>query len=347
AIVFLSVKQDRKAICDILDKEGIAIFGATTAGEFTDKGVEKDSAAILLIDLDPGAFEIVHEEFGAEKAFNIAKNIGRKGLERFRNPGFVISASDIHQEGKEIVDGILETSGTTTLIGGMAGDDTYEKTTIFSNGFHSHSGLIALIIDLDKVSMKGRAVSGWKPVGTEKEVTKLEDNWILTIDNQPALDVLINFLGMDIEQNTTDKELRDITLNFPLKFYLENKGTLFVPPLMFNKETKGIMVPRNIPEGSKFRFTLPPDFDVIDKVIQSARDIKVEGLDSADAMIIFSCIGRLMTLGPLVNEEIKGLNEVWNVPMAGFFSYGEFGSLSGGAPDYVGTMCSWVALKEK
>ncbi|MCK5101169.1 MAG: FIST C-terminal domain-containing protein, partial [Cyclobacteriaceae bacterium] len=113
------------------------------------------------------------------------------------------------------------------------------------------------------------------------------------------------------------------------------------------KETKGIMVPRGIPEGSKFRFTLPPDFDVIDKVIQSARDIKKEGLDSADAEIIFSCIGRLMTLGPLVNEEIKGLTEVWRAPMAGFFSYGEFGSAPGGTPDFIGTSCSWVALKEK
>lgn len=33
AIVFLSIKQDRESICKLLDKNGIAIFGATTAGE--------------------------------------------------------------------------------------------------------------------------------------------------------------------------------------------------------------------------------------------------------------------------------------------------------------------------
>jgi len=32
AIVFLSVKQDRNAVCKILDKENIAVFGATTNG---------------------------------------------------------------------------------------------------------------------------------------------------------------------------------------------------------------------------------------------------------------------------------------------------------------------------
>ena len=34
AIVFLSISQDRKTICKILDDAGISIFGATTNGEF-------------------------------------------------------------------------------------------------------------------------------------------------------------------------------------------------------------------------------------------------------------------------------------------------------------------------
>ena len=34
AIVFISIKQDRKAVCEILHKEGIDIIGATSSGEF-------------------------------------------------------------------------------------------------------------------------------------------------------------------------------------------------------------------------------------------------------------------------------------------------------------------------
>jgi len=34
AIVFLSVSQDRKAVCKVLSDAGIKIFGATTNGEF-------------------------------------------------------------------------------------------------------------------------------------------------------------------------------------------------------------------------------------------------------------------------------------------------------------------------
>ena len=347
AVVFISVKQNREEITEMLDKKGISIFGATTAGEFTDKGVEKDSVAILLLDLDTAAFEVICTKLTSESASEDAKNIGTRGIEKFSNPGFIISASDLQQEGQAIADGILETSQTSTIIGGMAGDDTYEKTTVFSNGFFSHSGIIALVIDLDKIAMEGYAISGWEPAGTEKIVTKSEDGWILEIDNQPALDVLINFLGIDINANTTDEELRETTVTFPLQVFVEEDKSMFVPPLAFNQETRGIMVPRGVPVGTKIKFTVPPDFDVVDRVIQSAKDVKNESLQSADAMIIFSCVGRLMTLGPLVNEEVNGLDEVWNVPMAGFFSYGEFGSDKGGTPDFVGTTCSWVALKEK
>jgi len=310
AFVFISVKQDYHAISQLLDEKDISIFGATAAGEFTDKGVEKDAVAILLIELDRDVFEIVHSDSSLVITSEAAKNIGAKGKEKFSKPGFIISCSDIQQEGKEIADGIIETSRTNTIIGGMAGDDTYEKTTVFSNGFHSHSGIIALIIDQDKVSMKGQAVSGWKPVGTEKTVTKSLDNWILEIDDQPALDVLTNFLGMEIDANTTDEELREITVTFPFQVFINNKP-LLVPPIAYNQETRGIMIPRGLSEGTKMKFTLPPDFEVIDTVIQSAIDVRNEGMESVDAMIIFSCIGRLMTLGPLVNDEINGLDEVW------------------------------------
>ena len=75
--------------------------------------------------------------------------------------------------------------------------------------------------------------------------------------------------------------------------------------------------------------------------------MKENNFPEADALLIFSCIGRLASLGPMVSEEIDGLAKTWNVPMAGFFTFGEFGRVDGGQPNFHGTTCSWVALKEK
>ena len=60
-----------------------------------------------------------------------------------------------------------------------------------------------------------------------------------------------------------------------------------------------------VPQGSSIRFSLPPDFDVVDTVIESAQKIKDTTLRDADAMIVFSCIGRFSTLGPLIEDVYK------------------------------------------
>ena len=51
AIVFLSISQDREGICNFLDKRGLAIFGATSNGEFINGEMEKNSIAIILLDI--------------------------------------------------------------------------------------------------------------------------------------------------------------------------------------------------------------------------------------------------------------------------------------------------------
>ena len=118
------------------------------------------------------------------------------------------------------------------------------------------------------------------------------------------------------------------------------------PFLLWNTEDQSIMVGGPVKEGSLFRFSLPPDLEVIDSVIESSMALKENELPDADAMLIFSCIGRL-SLGPMSSSELDGLTATWNKPMAGFFSLGEFGKLDDSRPEFHGTTVSWVALKEK
>lgn len=79
-------------------------------------------------------------------------------------------------------------------------------------------------------------------------------------------------------------------------------------------------------EGSLFRFSLPPDYEVIDAVIESAKTIKKNELPEADAMVVFSCVGRLSQLGPMLSAELDGLASTWNKPMAGFSRWENMGN---------------------
>jgi hypothetical protein len=119
------------------------------------------------------------------------------------------------------------------------------------------------------------------------------------------------------------------------------------PAIFFNPSDQSVMIPGGVKEGDHFRFSLPPDFDVIDKVIDSTRIMKEKEMSECDVLMVFSCVGRLGTFGPLISTEIEGLASTWGKPMIGYFSLGEFGKLDDGRCELQGTTVSWVALKEK
>ena len=120
-----------------------------------------------------------------------------------------------------------------------------------------------------------------------------------------------------------------------------------LPDLFPNTEDNSVMLAEAVPEGSVFRFSMPPDFEVIDMVIKSSVEVKEKEMPDADALVIFSCIGRLGSLGPMASKAVEGLAATWHRPMIGLYSLREFGRVANGDPEFHGTTVSWVALKEK
>lgn len=349
AIVFLSIKQDREAICHLLEEKNIAIFGATTAGEFIDGEIGEESTAIMLLDMKPENFKMIHVESGDLETRELAKKVGEEGLASFSNPAFIVASGGISTDGEMIIRGIEDAIGpAATIFGGLAGDDfTMTGTYVFTNGKYQINGLVVLILDEDHVQVAGLATSGWRPVGTVRTITKSEGNVVYTIDNQPALDVVIKYMGV----NENIDELKDVIVNvgseFPMQIQRDGAEPVIRAPLFANKEDRSLVCAGSVPQGSKVRFSLPPDYTVIEKVIEECKTVKENEMPAADAMIMFSCKARHLSLGPMVSDEIDSIKEVWNAPMAGFFSYGEMGKATKGKHEFHNNTCSLVVLAEK
>lgn len=211
AIVFISIKQDRKAVCEILAAQDIDVFGATSCGEFVDGHQSKGEIAILLMDLSRDSYAIVFEDMGARSIQAVAKQVASSAI------------------------------------------------------------------------------------------TERENSHEILIKSPMNIDYEENALVMDLEMK----------------------------------------------EGETFWFSVPPDFDIVAEIIDEAKEVKNAAGADADALLVFSCAGREPALGPLVTMENEGLAEVWKSPMAGFFTYGEFGRAKNGKQHIHSTACSWVALKEK
>jgi hypothetical protein len=357
AIVFLSVKQDRDAISKLLDEKGIQVFGATTAGEFIDGEIEAGSIVILLLDMNPAHFKIEFLETSQATAYEDATILGVMGRENFTNPAFIIANSGVALDGEPFVEGIIQgfqQSASTknqeiTIFGGKAGDDlALESTFVFTNGKSNDCALVALIIDENKIDVKGIATCGWKAIGTTKTVTKSEGNIVYTIDDKPALDMLMNYLGVEIKQED-NKEIVTFLSSwyYPLQVERENVDPVIRTAMFANREERALICSGKVPQGSKIRFSLPPDFDSIDTVVADCTGIKEEAQPEADALIMFSCVSRYLSFGIVMKEEIEQVQNIWGAPMAGFFSYGEYGKSKNGKYDYHNNTCCLVILKEK
>jgi len=349
AIVFLSVSQNRDEICGILDKENIAIFGATTSGEFIDEVTEKGSVAILLLDIKKEHFQIYLEEYPEKNYRETAAGIAKKALIEFSKPAFLISGSNMETDAEQLLFGFEDAVGKeVNVYGGMASDDyTFTEQFVFTNGKESKQGIIALALDEDKILIKGKATCGWKAVGTEKTVTKSEGNHVYTVDDVPVLDLTAKYGGLVDVSPENSGLLLEIAANLPLQLQREKGDPVMRPGLVIDWSDRSFYCSGSVPQGSKVRFSIPPDFDVMEKVVQGIEELKENEMPQADAVVVFSCAGRILAFGPMMNMEIEGIKKVWNVPMAGMFSNAELARATGGNLEMHNITTCCVVLKEK
>src|SRR5205809_3832004 len=176
AIVFMSVKQNRNGVCDILNNAGIAIYGCTTNGEFIDENLSKESIVILLLDINPKHFAVFFEEYPGKNYREVTRSIAHKAKDRFAKPAFLIAGSNMETDAEELLLGFQDVIGEhANVYGGMAGDDMmFVEQFVFTNGHESSRGIVAIALDEENVIIRGRATCGWKAVGTPKTVTKSE-----------------------------------------------------------------------------------------------------------------------------------------------------------------------------
>jgi len=349
AIVFMSLKLDIDAVCELLNEEGIQIFGATSSGEFINSEIEEESIVIMLLDMNPAYFKLLFLEAGDSSEYEIANQLGKEGNTAFANAAFIIASGWSNEmDGEEIIKGIEEGfGGGATIFGGMAGDDlSLTGPKAFTHGKSSTKGLVALIIDGDRVELSGVATCGWKPIGITKTVTKSEGNIVYTIDDKPALDLVIKYLGLDLEEQFNNTVF-NLGAYYPLQLERKDAPAVMRTAQMGNVEDRSLICAGNVPQGSKVRFSLPPDFDVIDTVVEECTEVKEEHLQGADAVIMFSCISRYLSFGVMTSEEIERVQAVWKAPLVGFFSYGEYGKSKRGKHEFHNNTCCVVALKEK
>lgn len=347
AITMVSLQMDRGILSKILTDQDIAVFGATTNGNFTGKDIDLAASSILLLEINPDYFTILIAGYPGKNYREVAAGMAAKALEKIKNPAFLIAGSHIETDAEQLLLGFADIAGENVNIHGcMAGDNfTFKDQYVFSGGQETDRGIVMLALDQGKIDIKGRAICGWKAAGTVRTVTKSEGNHVYTVDDIPVLDLTAKYGGLTITKESDFSA--KVAFALPLQLQREKGDPVMRPGLMIDWNDHSFYCSGAVPQGSKIRFSLPPGFDVIEKVISGCRQLKQEEMPHADAVIIFSCAGRYITFGPLISEEIEGMQTVWNAPTVGMFSNAELARATGGNLEMHNLMACVVALRER
>ncbi len=347
AIVFLPKKNEVQNISDIFDKKGISIFGVSSFGQFIDKDHDTDSVAVMLLEIKPEYFKIEFRETGNSTTKEIAKAIGEIGKKTFSKPAFIVASGGIRTDGEKIVEGIQEAAGeNATLFGGLAASDfKIMETFVFSNGKISENGLLALILNEEKISVRGHAAGGSQPIGIYHIITKSDGNIVYSIDDQPALDLVLRYCGKGTDQLKKQTDMLNIASYFQIQLDRENASPIMRTPMYANFDDRSLLFAGGLPQGSKVKFSILPGFEVVDNLVAEFTEYS-KNAANADAIILFSCAGREFAFGPYMSDEIDRLNKIWDAPMIGLFSFGEIGRGQDGKYEFYNMTCSLALLKE-
>jgi hypothetical protein len=347
AVVFLSNSGEMSGVQSLMKRHGIMVFGSSSGSEFVDGDIETASIVALLLDLNSEYFRLILEESPDGQSLGAAKRIGVAGIKAFAKPAFLVISGGLLANGDEIIDGLHGTAGPeVTIIGGLASDDyKMVSTYVFTADHVSYDGILSLVLNEDRVGIHGVAVGGWRPVGIEHVVTKSERNIVWTIDNEPAIEFIARYAGLNVDDLKSASDLR-LSNNFQLQLLREDRNAVMRTPMSYLNEDKSIVFAGSMPEGSKVRLCLLPGFEVIQETLDEFKEYHTV-YPKADAMIMFSCAGRQMCLGPFISEEIEGVMDIWESPMVGFFCYGEIGRVKGRRCEHHNMTCSLAILTEK
>jgi hypothetical protein len=339
AIVFSSVVHNLTEVGAAFAKFNIEVFGASTSGEITNDEVHERSIAVMLLDISRDAYRLNVFDGKGKTSNQVGQSVAEWAETVYDDPAFMVISAGLRADGEQIVKGIISTMGRQVpLFGGVAGDDLRrEETFVFNASQVIANGVLALIFDQNAIEFQGVAISGWKGIGTPKTITKAEGNIVYRIDNEPALDVYNKYLNLGGDYN--------LAAEYPIRL-IRDDGSSVMRAVRRVNEDKSIVFAGTVPEGEKVRFSMAPGFEVIEHTLEHMSEFSKQNPRS-DAIVLFSCKGRHLALGPMVDDEISGIRKLWKVPLVGFFTYGEIGPGPEGQCDFHNHTVVPVLIHEK
>jgi methyl-accepting chemotaxis protein len=343
-MAFASTEQPLGQVANILSDSfaGTTVLGASTAGEFTERGDTKGAVCAIAVTGELKVFAGIGT--GVRATPERAVQQALEGLPR-------VVQGYAHRTGVLLIDTMAGNCEEVTLMtaaelgadfpfaGGAAGDDLKMQATTVSCGSRAASDAVVIAQIFSKAPLGLGVCHGHRPLSVPLRVTKAHGNIVEQIEGRPAWDVWRERTreaamahGIDVDKLASADE-GSFLLRFEAGLAAGNEYKIRAP--LSRTPDGAIQFACGVPEGAVIRITESAPKHQVASAREAARRARAKlGGRAAAGAVVFDCICRNLILRDGFKDAVHAMHEeLGNVPLAGFETYGEIaldaGDMSG------------------
>jgi methyl-accepting chemotaxis protein len=342
-LVFASTLQPLGQVVAILSARfpGAALLGASTAGEFTERGDAKGAVAVFAV---AGEFRV----YGGV-GLGLKANAERAVLEAIDGVPREVNGYP-HRTGLLLLDPLAGNGEEATLFaasilgsdvplaGGAAGDDLKMAATQVAWGARAVTDAVVIAQIFSKAPLGLGVCHGHQPLSVPLRVTKASGSVVSEIDGKPAWSVWLEHTreraaarGINVDALKPEDE-GAFLLRYEAGLAVGDEYKIRAP--LSRAADGAISFACGIPEGTTIRITESNEEAQIASAREAARRARSRLNGPVAGAIVFDCICRNLILGADFKRGVLGVSqELGDVPLAGFETYGEIaldaGDMSG------------------
>ncbi len=345
-LVFASRIYDPYVLASYLSDRffGVPVVGASTSGELSPAGYTSHSLVVAVFYDMPYRFGVagIREIGGDPRAagFLTAKRAYQAITDHGPFATLLLLTDGLSPRQSEIIHGAFQFAGADIpIVGGAAADDRTLHQTFLIMGPHVyHHGVVGVWIE-GQTPVGAAIEHGWESLGDFMRVTSADGSVIEQLDGQPALERYLQSMGLPLDAS---HDTRVSTLGIVHPLGIVSSDMPFQVRHVLKEQGTALVCFGDVPRSSLVSVMTATPEQLLTSSEHGAR-LAMGRAGNPHVAIIFSCVARAAALGDRVRDEALAIGRgVGNLPVLGFYTYGEFARLPGRVGFYNGSLVAMV-----